>query len=466
MAHHRRIHWLPIALVVSLLGGLVSCHPARSTPGRVLSATRTPTATRTARPVPPTLSSTRPWTPTPRSAEATHGPPPSPTATPNFAMRLWQEGQVRGANVYQRRVYPELDGTTFYGPGPFGPPYTQADLDALAAQGANWVVLSVMGPYTVTPPYRPDEQALEHLARWVDRAWRAGLFVSLAIRAGPGRSEFSILREGVGDWFGPEYLHEEVWTDPRARRAWAAMWRLIAQRFRGHPAVIGYELMVEPNANDIVGVDDPQAFQRRYQGTGYDWNAWYPELIAAIRSVDPDTPILVSPLGYASPRWLAVLHPHPDPHVVYSVHLYAPHAYTHQGPDEHLPYPGWVEDDTGERRWLDATYFQAEARALQAFRARVRRPVVVTETGLVRWAPGAAAFMQDRLRALETYGLPYAIWLWPASWPPLRTPDGDHAFNFLLGPDPNHFTPTPNALWQTYQSFWARNRLRPPTPQP
>jgi len=32
--------------------------------------------------------------------------------------------QLRGANIYQRRVYPELDGPDFYGPGPVGPPYT------------------------------------------------------------------------------------------------------------------------------------------------------------------------------------------------------------------------------------------------------------------------------------------------------------------------------------------------------
>ena len=32
--------------------------------------------------------------------------------------------QLRGANVFQRRVYPDLDGPDFFGPGPVGPPYT------------------------------------------------------------------------------------------------------------------------------------------------------------------------------------------------------------------------------------------------------------------------------------------------------------------------------------------------------
>lgn len=58
---------------------------------------------------------------------------------------------LRGANVYQRRVYPELDGTHFLGPGPLGPPYTQADFDRLAAWGANLVVISHPGLFTEEP---------------------------------------------------------------------------------------------------------------------------------------------------------------------------------------------------------------------------------------------------------------------------------------------------------------------------
>nr|HID13007.1 hypothetical protein [Anaerolineae bacterium] len=58
---------------------------------------------------------------------------PTPTATPTPTgatavdkWALWAGGtKLRGANIYQRRVYPELDGPTFMGPGPVGPPYTQ-----------------------------------------------------------------------------------------------------------------------------------------------------------------------------------------------------------------------------------------------------------------------------------------------------------------------------------------------------
>ena len=45
--------------------------------------------------------------------------------------------QLRGANIHQRHVYPELDGPEFMGPGPFGPPYSQADFNRLAEWGVH-----------------------------------------------------------------------------------------------------------------------------------------------------------------------------------------------------------------------------------------------------------------------------------------------------------------------------------------
>jgi hypothetical protein len=62
---------------------------------------------------------------------------------------LWINGtHLRGANIYQRRVYPELNGPTFIGSGIAGPPYKQEEFDRLAALGANYVKIYP----TPTPP--------------------------------------------------------------------------------------------------------------------------------------------------------------------------------------------------------------------------------------------------------------------------------------------------------------------------
>ncbi len=408
---------------------------------------------------PSQAASTRPSAATPPPI---HSPaPPSPTATSApLAEALWAtEGgpHLRGANIYQRRVFPELDGTTFMGPGPLGPPYTQADFDALAAQGANWVNLSVPGLFTVTPPYGPDEEVVATVDRLIEMAAQAGLYVVLSARTGPGRSEFSILREGAGEWFDPAYLIETVWEDPAARKAWAEMWRFTAQRYRGYPAVVGYDLMVEPNANDLVGVWDPATFQAQYAHTGYDWNHWYPEVVAAIREVDPTTPILVGAMGYSAVEWLPYLQPVDAGSMVYTIHQYEPFPYTHQGPQDRVVYPGVFDaDGEGGPTRVDAAWLAARLQPLEEFRQRVGAPVAVNETGLVRWAPNAATFMADQLSLYESLGVNYAVWMWYPAWPPLA--QGDHDFNFRLGPEPEGRHDTPNALWETYQAFWGRNR--------
>ena len=387
--------------------------------------------------------------------------PPSVAPTPSVEAskwNLWLHGtHLRGANIYQRRVFPDLDGTTFLGPGPLGPPYTQSDFDALAAEGANWVNLSVPGLFTVQPPYRPDPDVIHAVDHLVAMAARAGLWVVISARTGPGRSEFSILREGAGDWFPPSYLVESVWHDAAARKAWAAMWRYTAARYRDNPAVVGYDLMVEPNANDIVDVWDPLAFYARYRGTGYDWNAWYPDLVKAIREVDPDIPVLVGCMGYSDLEWLPYMQPVKASRVVYTFHQYAPFVYTHQEPDVPVTYPGRFDaDEDGEVETVDRAWLAALLQTAADFSARTGAPVAVNETGVKRWAPGAARFMHDELDLLESLGINYAVWMWYPAWKPLA--EGDHEFNFRLGPDPAVRHDTPNSLWATYRAFWAHNR--------
>lgn len=403
----------------------------------------------------------------PETPATTASPVPRPASTSGGFDKwtLWTDGtQLRGANIYQRRVYPDLDGRIFLGPGPLGPPYTQADFDALAAAGANYVNLSVPGVFTVQPPYQVDEDVVAMLDEMIAMAAQADLFVVISARTGPGRSEFSILRDGAGDWFDASYLIESVWEDEAARQAWAEMWRYTAARYRDNPVVVGYDLMVEPNSNDILGIYDADEFARRYGGSGYDWNAWYPDLVRAIRSVDADTPVLVGGLGYSALSWLPALQPVDAPRVVYTFHQYEPFVYTHQEAETGLmnTYPGFFDADWDEspeevnRDWLAEYLGQAED-----FSQQYGVPVAVNECGLMRWEPGAADFMRDQLALYEQMGLNVAVWMWYPSWPELAVPDGDHAFNFRFGPSPQNLQDTPNDLWQVYQAFWQKSSLRP-----
>jgi hypothetical protein len=215
---------------------------------------------------------------------------------PGDKWALWVGGtQLRGANIYQRRTYRELDGPEFMGDGPVGPPYTQDDLNLMAAMGANYVNISHPGLFTEVPPFRLDPDIQANLDNLLDMIAGADMFAVISFRTGPGRSEFTFFWDEVGDWFDESYLNDLVWQDQAAQDAWVEMWRYTASRYGQHPIVVGYDLMVEPNANEVgshalgdaLGIWEPEAFYAECGGTLYDWNQLYPRITEAIRQVTP-----------------------------------------------------------------------------------------------------------------------------------------------------------------------------------
>ncbi len=389
---------------------------------------------------------------------------------------LWDGGtNLRGANIYQRRVYPELDGSVFLGPGPLGPPYTQEDFDRLAELGANYVNISHPGLFAEEPPYRPDPAVQENLDGLLEMIAQADMFAVISFRTGPGRSEFTFFwgEDTASDpeegWFDPGYYNNRVWGDPEAQEAWVEMWRYTARRYRDNPSVVGYDLMVEPNANAVgsfplgppLDVWDPEEFYARYGGTLYDWNQLYPRIVEAIREVDPETPILIGGMGYSAVGWLPYLEVVDAPYVVYTFHQYEPHLYTHQGWDSpDCFYPGWCDVDwDGFSEPLDRDWLEGLLATVDEFVAEHGAVVAVNEFGVMRWVPGAAQFLDDQMELFEQRGFNYALWWWAPTWEPYA--QVIHAFTFPYGPDPYNLEATPNPLADTIVRYWSRNSVRP-----
>ncbi len=393
----------------------------------------------------------------------------SPLAQPGGSFdkfALWTgETQLRGANIWQRIVVPALDGLEFLGSEHVGPPYVQADFDRLAAFGANYVNISGPGLFTERPPYVLDEAVQANLDHLLAMIARADMFAVISFRTGPGRSDFTFYRDGAGDWFDEDLLIESVWEDKAAQDAWAAMWRHAAARYRDNPVVVGYDLMVEPNAaGTLLGIYDPEEFYAQYAGTLYDWNQFYPSIVAAIRAEDADTPILVGGDGWSSVWWLPYLQPVDAARIVYTAHQYEPQDdYTHQEPPAANPYPGRFDldwdgrPDDFNREWLDE-YFSI----IDDYKAAHGVPVAVNEYGIVRWVPGAAMFMRDSMALFEARGINHAFWMFYPAWPGIV---GEiDAFDFLVGPDPdNHHHVGSSDLIAVVLANWSQNTVRPST---
>lgn len=367
------------------------------------------------------------------------------------AMGLWRSGDLRGANLWQGR----WGGSSNPYPGrSIGNPVTQGDLDDLRALGANYLQLSVAGLYAEQPPYAPDPEARQIVDDVVAKASKAGMFVVIAFRSGPGRNEQAIVRSGNVAVYGP--IVEDFWDSATAQQAWLDMLRYAAQRYGANPAVIGIDPMVEPNDVARRGFLGAADFAARYGGTLEDVNIFNARAAAAIRSVS-DVPVLVEGDGYASVPYLATVVPTGDPRSVYTAHYYEPFGYTNQEPGVGIAYPGTMP--VGGAPVLVDRRFQERALApLATFAARHGVPVAVTEFGVHRYAPGAAAYLTDTLDILDGIGASHAVWEFVvAAQRPLF-----NDFDVEGGPDPKTRAAVGGGLQTAVENDFARNCARPP----
>lgn len=375
---------------------------------------------------------------------------------------LWSSGEtlLRGANIWQAVVIPELDGLEFKGDGHVGPPYTQHDFDRLAEFGANYVTVSGPGLFTEDPPFTPDQEVIDYMDHLLNMIAEADLFAIIAFRTGPGRSEYTLCCGGESYFDG--YFNDTVWEDESAQEAWVEMWRFTAERYHYNPIVIGYKLMVEPNSEAVFfDVYEPEEFYPEHRGSSYDWNEFFPRIVEGIRSVDPDTPILVNGMGFSAIHWLPYLEPTDSKNIVYVAHQYAPfEQYTHQLPGGQNTYPGnfdldWDEsEDDFNRQWLEELLSSVDD-----FVDKFQVPVTIDEFGVNRWVPGAAVYMNDLMDLLENRGINYSLWEWQTSWSDFRLDVND--MDFRLGPDPENLSEVENDLYRTITNYWSRNAVRP-----
>jgi hypothetical protein len=283
---------------------------------------------------------------------------PAPPAAPSkHAFLNGRADRVRlyGANIFQQ-----------YAGERFTPTITERDFAELRANGANLVVLSVPGTFRGREPW-PAMRA--HLDSLVDRATAADLFVLVAFRTAPGRSEGDLT---VGE------KTNTLYSDPEDQRAFARMWRELALDYRKRPRVVGYDLLVEPHDVETAR-----------------WRAVAQLAVDSIRSVDTDTAIVIEAPPWANASSLAGLEPLVGEHLVYGVHQYEPYAYTHEN----------------EALW-SPTQLEAPFAAIDAFRKRTGATVIVNEWGARMNRPALEAFFRAELGQLHARDLDHAVWLW------------------------------------------------------
>ncbi|GAA2513374.1 glycoside hydrolase family 5 protein [Streptomyces gobitricini] len=200
------------------------------------------------------------------------------------------------------------------------------------------------------------------------------------------------------DWFA-EYFEPAVqrafthlYEDEDLRRAQARMWRVLADRFEHHPAVLGYDLINEPMGELREGEDLATAARRIERD---HLTPMYNRLAAAIRSVDDGTWLFVEPtpiVGEGVPTGLGRIKDHK---VVYAPHFY--NTAMEAGAD-YDPSAGWIES------------YEA---AVTVYPREYRVPVVVGEWGpLNNSLPTMGRFYREALTSLNRYSSGWAGYVW------------------------------------------------------
>ncbi|WP_162908006.1 glycoside hydrolase family 5 protein [Allorhizocola rhizosphaerae] len=243
-------------------------------------------------------------------------------------------------------------------------------------------------------------QLLESALR---EAAREGVWVIIDLHQPPNPDRIAFQR--------PEFWANDANLDVLIR-AWRDIVR-VAWPYREF--VWGYDLLNEP-------------YNRAELPLGASkWPAWAQSIVDDVRTRDATTPIVLEPGPGAMPRgfieneWIDAGPGYPvlyqgdfplidDPRVIYSPHVYDPYPYSHQGlgtfnqaptssdwPDK-TSYPGVI----GDAHW-DKDRLRALLEPVVRVQRKYRVPIFVGEFSAIRWAPGAAQYVNDLIELFEEY---------------------------------------------------------------
>ena len=225
------------------------------------------------------------------------------------------------------------------------------------------------------------EKALRHVDAMLPVCAQAGIKVLIDLHTPPG---------------GRNQANEcLIFHEKRFQAKFLECWEKMAARYRANTTVWGYDLVNEPVEGNV-------------QDGLMDWQALASETARRVRKIDPDHAIIVEPAPWGGPAALENLDPLPVPGVVYSVHMYEPHHFTHQGVYDNaagVRYPGLVDG----KQW-DKDRLRRALQPVLDFQRAYGVQIYVGEFSAIRWAPddSACRYLKDVIDLLEENGWDWA----------------------------------------------------------
>ncbi len=270
------------------------------------------------------------------------------------------------------------------------------------------------------------ESQLQKLDAGLPLCEKYGLMVVVDLHCAPG---------------GAAEAKRGLFNDASCQAKFIEVWERMARKYKDSRAVWGYDLLNEP----IEGVVE--------EGLA-DWRELADRAARAIRAIDPKTPIIVEPPQGGGPAGLLDFEPLDVPNVIYSVHMYLPHAFTHQGVHgtwtRQYAYPGVVDGIMWDKARLELAL-----KPVVEFQKLYGVHIYIGEFSAIRWAPDNSAFryLKDLIDIFEAHE-------WDWTYHAFREWSG---WSVEHGPDPKDVRPVaePTDRQKLLLKWFADNRKPP-----
>ncbi len=323
---------------------------------------------------------------------------PTPVSAQNSKMAFWQT-QRKGANMHTSKPRPEH----WQAASELGLEFVRLIPDELPAQKRDFLIGNADSYQGIV------EADLQLLIRELDAAERNVVKVVLVMFGLPG-ARYRQLNDGKDDG--------RLWRDERYQEQAVAFWRDLARRLKGHPAIVGYNPLNEPHPDREYGFelgdDGFDAWYRSIKGTVADVNFFNRRIVAAIREVDADTPILLDGWFYSHAKGFPYLEPVDDVYMLYAFHNPGAWQMCHAEPNKgRYSYPDRVPTrwngpgEKWDRERLAQEFADVERWAAQYHITATR--IVASEFLYERWIPGAQQYMADLIALYNQRGWHWAF---------------------------------------------------------
>lgn len=218
------------------------------------------------------------------------------------------------------------------------------------------------------------EKAIARLDQLLPVCEQVGLKVLIDLHTPPGGRDHKT-------------LYYRMFEEKRFQDAFLQLWKKIAHHYQGNMTIWGYDLLNEPAEGYVAS-------------PLLDWQPLALQAAQNIRKIDQQHAIIVESY-WGDPAQLSKFAPLSVPGMVYSVHMYNPMHFTHQGiygNPTGVSYPGKIDG-----KYWDKQQLRQVLQPVVDYQKKYGVPIYIGEFSAVRWSPdnGSYKYLRDVIDIFE-----------------------------------------------------------------